>query len=88
MNNIFLALLLSRYLYSSTFKSFSNLIKRGLSLEEVIERQRKRLGIKKAKILPMTNDKVETYIFSEGKKIHLSLLHNLYKKFFHNYTYI
>jgi LPPG:FO 2-phospho-L-lactate transferase len=47
-----------------------NLIKRGLSLEEVIERQRKRLGIKKAKILPMTNDKVETYIFSEGKKIH------------------
>lgn len=44
--------------------------KKGLSLEEVIDKQRKKLKIIKAKIYPMTNQKVETFIKTKKSKIH------------------
>tara|TARA_B100000131_G_C18036507_1_gene580646 strand:+ start:252 stop:1178 length:927 start_codon:yes stop_codon:yes gene_type:complete len=46
------------------------LIDKGFSLQKVVEKQSKKLGIKKTKIIPMTNDIVETYIVSNGKKMH------------------
>ena len=47
-----------------------SLIEKGLSLQKVVEKQSRKLGIKKIKIFPMTNDIVETYIVSNGKKMH------------------
>jgi LPPG:FO 2-phospho-L-lactate transferase len=46
------------------------LLDSGVSLENIINRQRKRLGINNANVFPMTNDNVETFITSKGKKIH------------------
>tara|TARA_Y100001970_G_C14244483_1_gene867098 strand:- start:2800 stop:3726 length:927 start_codon:yes stop_codon:yes gene_type:complete len=46
------------------------LVDKGFSLQKVVEKQSKKLGIKKTKIIPMTNDIVETYIVSNGKKMH------------------
>ena len=46
------------------------LISEGLNLQQVVDRQRKRLKIKNANIFPMCNEEVETFITTRRKKIH------------------
>ena len=46
------------------------LISKGLNLQQVVEKQRKRLKIKNANIFPMCNEEVETFITTRRKKIH------------------
>ena len=46
------------------------LISKGLNLQQVVEKQRKRLKIKNANIFPMCNEEVETFITTRTKKIH------------------
>jgi len=46
------------------------LISKGLNLQEVVDKQRKRLKIKNANIFPMCNEEVETFITTRRKKIH------------------
>ena len=46
------------------------LISKGLNLQEVVEKQRKKLKIKNANIFPMCNEEVETFITTRRKKIH------------------
>ncbi|MDC0897108.1 2-phospho-L-lactate transferase [Desulfobacterota bacterium] len=46
------------------------LISKGLNLQQVVDRQRKRLKIKNANIFPMCNEEVETFITTRRKKIH------------------
>ena len=48
----------------------SLLIKGGMTLQEVVDIQRKKLKITKARIFPMTNDIVETHIKIGEKEIH------------------
>ncbi|MBT3475732.1 2-phospho-L-lactate transferase [bacterium] len=43
---------------------------KGLTLQEVVNKQRKKLKIKKAKIFPMCNEEVETFVGTRRKKIH------------------
>ena len=46
------------------------LISKGLNLQQVVDKQRKRLKIKNANIFPMCNEEVETFITTRRKKIH------------------
>ena len=46
------------------------LISEVLNLQQVVEKQRKRLKIKNANIFPMCNEEVETFITTRRKKIH------------------
>ena len=46
------------------------LIGKGLNLQQVVDKQRKRLKIKNANIFPMCNEEVETFITTRRKKIH------------------
>tara|TARA_B100001175_G_C19489802_1_gene631974 strand:- start:1071 stop:1994 length:924 start_codon:yes stop_codon:yes gene_type:complete len=46
------------------------LISKGLNLQQVVDKQRKRLKIKNANIFPMCNEEVETFITTRTKKIH------------------
>ena len=48
----------------------SLLIKKGITLQKVVDIQRKKLKITKARIFPMTNDIVETHIKIGEKEIH------------------
>lgn len=50
-------------------KKFS-MMKRGLALQKVVDNQRKKLKITKARILPMTNEIVETCIKTKNKEMH------------------
>ncbi|NSX01095.1 2-phospho-L-lactate transferase [bacterium] len=46
------------------------LISKGLNLQQVVDKQRKRLKIKNANIFPMCNEEVETFITTRRNKIH------------------
>ena len=46
------------------------LIGKGLNLQQVVDKQRKRLKIKNANIFPMCNEEVETFITTRRNKIH------------------
>ena len=51
-------------------KKKKKLLDKGILLQEIIKRQKKKFGINKANIFPMTNTNVETFITSKRKKIH------------------
>ena len=51
-------------------KKKKKLLDKGILLQEIINRQKKKFGINKANIFPMTNTNVETFITSKRKKIH------------------
>ena len=50
-------------------KKFS-MMERGSTLQKVVDNQRKKLKITKARILPMTNQIVETYIKTKNREMH------------------